>query len=262
MRAGFPMSSINVLIIGSGGREHALAWAVAASPLAGSIHCVPGNPGIAEIARIAPLDLRDHRMIAEYCRAHAIGLVVVGPEAPLVAGLADDLEAEKIKVFGPSRAASRLEASKGFTKDLCRKHGIPTADYERFTNEEDALAYVDRHDVPMVVKADGLAAGKGVTIASTRREAADAVRGIMSGKFGPAECVIEDFLEGEEASFFAIVNGETAVPLASAQDYKRISEGDTGPNTGGMGACSPTPVMTHEICSRAMEEIVRPTIRA
>ncbi|MFL5259274.1 MAG: phosphoribosylamine--glycine ligase [Hyphomicrobiales bacterium] len=256
------MAAVNVLIIGSGGREHALAWAIAASPVVGWIHCAPGNPGIAEIAEIAPLDVADHDAVAAFCLSRAIGLVVVGPEAPLVDGLTDHLEARKIKVFGPSRAAARLEGSKGFGKDLCRRYRIPTAGYERFAREDQALSYVERRPLPIVVKADGLAAGKGVTVAATRGEAVAAVREIMSGSFGAPECVIEEFLEGEEASFFAIVDGETAVPLATAQDYKRVGDGDTGPNTGGMGAYSPAPVMTDRMSRRAMDEIVTPTIRA
>jgi phosphoribosylamine---glycine ligase len=256
------MAAVNVLIIGSGGREHALAWAIAASPVVGSIYCAPGNPGIAEMAEIAPLDVADHDSVAAFCLSHAIGLVVVGPEAPLVEGLTDHLETRKIKVFGPSRAAARLEGSKGFAKDLCRRYRIPTAAYERFTREDQALSYLERRPLPIVVKADGLAAGKGVAVAATRGEAVAAVREIMSGSFGVPECVIEEFLEGEEASFFAIVDGETAVPLATAQDHKRAGDRDTGPNTGGMGAYSPAPVMTDEMCRRAMDEIVAPTIRA
>lgn len=256
------MAAVNVLIIGSGGREHALAWAIAASPVVGSVHCAPGNPGMAKIAEIAPLDIADHDSIAAFCLSRAIGLVVVGPEAPLVEGLTDHLETRKIKVFGPSRAAARLEGSKGFAKDLCRRHGIPTAGYARFTREHEALSYIEGCPLPIVVKADGLAAGKGVTVAATRGDAVAAVREIMSGSFGASECVIEEFLEGAEASFFAIVNGETAVPLATAQDYKRVGDCDTGPNTGGMGAYSPAPVMTDTMCRRAMDEIVAPTIRA
>ncbi len=253
---------MNVLLIGSGGREHALAWALGASPLLTKLFCAPGNPGIAEHADCVPLDAADHEAIVRFCREASIGLVVVGPEAPLVAGLADDLTAAGIEVFGPSKAAARLEGSKGFTKDFCREHGIPTAAYGRFAGGASALVYAERQRLPVVIKADGLAAGKGVTIAATLAEAEAAIRTCSSGAFGEAglEVVIEEFLEGEEASFFALVDGANALALATAQDHKRVGDGDTGPNTGGMGAYSPAPVMTPAMCERAMDEIIRPTV--
>ena len=255
---GRPM---NVLLIGSGGREHALAWAILASPLLGKLYCAPGNAGIAEIAECVALEVADHAAVVRFCREKAIGLVVVGPEVPLVAGLADDLAEARIKVFGPSKAAARLEGSKGFTKDFCTEHGIPTAAYARFEDRATALAYVEHQPLPIVVKADGLTAGKGVTIAETREAAAEAVEACFSGAMGDGRVVIEEFLEGEEASFFALVDGSHAIPLASAQDHKRAFDGDRGPNTGGMGAYSPAPVVTPEIARRAMDEIVWPTVR-
>jgi phosphoribosylamine--glycine ligase len=254
-------SAINVLLIGSGGREHALAWALLASPLLDKLYCAPGNAGIAEIAECVALDPADHGAVARFCRDNGIGLVVVGPEAPLVAGLADDLEAVGIKVFGPSKAAARLEGSKGFTKDFCAEHGIPTAAYARFHDRAAALAYLEGQPLPIVVKADGLAAGKGVTIAETREAAAAAVDACLSGTMGDGGVVIEEYLVGEEASFFALVDGSHAIPLASAQDHKRAFDGDEGPNTGGMGAYSPAPVVTPEVTRRAMDEIVWPTVR-
>jgi phosphoribosylamine--glycine ligase len=255
------MTRFNILLIGSGGREHALAWAMSGSALLGRLYCAPGNPGIAEVANLVPLDVNDHAVIAAFCKSNSIGLVVVGPEAPLVAGLADDLRAQGIKVFGPSKAAARLEGSKGFTKDLCARYRIPTAAYGRFKDEAAAIAYLAQRRSPIVIKADGLAAGKGVTVAMTDQEARAAVRDIFSGKFGEGECVIEEFLEGEEASFFVITDGVHALPLQTAQDHKRAGEGDTGPNTGGMGAYSPAAIMTEEMRARAMNEIVIPTIR-
>ncbi len=253
-----------MLLIGGGGREHALAWKLKQSPLLGTLYCAPGNAGIAEIAEIVPLELSDHAAIARFCKAKGIGLVVIGPEAPLVAGLADDLEAEGIKVFGPSREAARLEGSKGFTKDLCARAGIPTASYARFDNAKAAKAYLATQPLPIVVKADGLAAGKGVTIAETKEAAEAAIDACFAGAFGEAgaELVIEEFLAGEEASFFALVDGEMALPLATAQDHKRAYDGDQGPNTGGMGAYSPAPIMTPELCARVMAEIVEPTVHA
>jgi phosphoribosylamine--glycine ligase len=255
---------MNVLLIGSGGREHALAWAISASPLLTRLYCAPGNAGIAEVAECIALDSADHEAIIGFCRAHDIGLVVVGPEAPLVAGLADDLTAAGIKVFGPSKAAAQLEGSKGFTKDLCREFGIPTAAYGRFTDAGAAKAYLATQKLPIVVKADGLAAGKGVVIAQSHAEAERAIEACFGGQFGAAgaEIVIEAFLEGEEASVFALVDGEHVVPLATAQDHKRAGDGDTGPNTGGMGAYSPAPVMTPAMTARVMDEIIRPTVRA
>jgi phosphoribosylamine--glycine ligase len=253
---------MNVLLIGSGGREHALAWAISASPLLTRLYCAPGNAGIAEVAQCVDLDIADHAAVIRFCADNRIGLVVVGPEAPLVAGIADDLAAANIKVFGPSRAAARLEGSKGFTKDLCREFSIPTGAYGRFTDAREAKAYLARQPVPIVIKADGLAAGKGVVIAETRAAAEAAVEACFSGAFGAAgaEIVIEEFLQGEEASFFALVDGTHALPLATAQDHKRVGDGDTGPNTGGMGAYSPAPVMTPEMTRRTMDEIIRPTV--
>jgi phosphoribosylamine--glycine ligase len=253
---------MNVLVIGSGGREHALTWALAASPLLETLYCAPGNAGIAEVARCVKLDVADPQAVVAFCREAKIALVVVGPEAPLVGGMADVLTAARIKVFGPSRAAARLEGSKGFTKDLCRECAIPTAAYARFANPADALAYLRRQPLPIVVKADGLAAGKGVAIAATQGEAERAVEACFAGAFGPAgaEIVIEEFLEGEEASFFALVDGKDALALATAQDHKRVGDGDTGPNTGGMGAYSPAPVMTEAMARRTMDEIIRPTV--
>ena len=253
---------MNILLIGSGGREHALAWAIGNSPLCDKLFVAPGNPGIGQIARLADVKVTDHAAVIAFCKAEAIGLVVVGPEAPLVAGLADDLQAAGIKVFGPSKFAAQLEGSKGFTKDICAKYGIPTAAYGRFTDKPSALAYLDAHGVPIVIKADGLAAGKGVTVAMNITEARAALDDIFSGRFGGAECVIEEFLEGEEASFFVLTDGRNALPLATAQDHKRVGDGDTGPNTGGMGAYSPAPCMTQVLCDKALEKIVKPTIRA
>jgi phosphoribosylamine--glycine ligase len=252
---------MNVLLIGAGGREHALAWALLASPLLGKLTCAPGNAGIAEIADCVALDVADHGAVVGFCRENNIGLVVVGPEAPLVAGLADDLGAAGIKVFGPSRAAAQLEGSKGFTKDFCAEHGIPTAAYARCNDRAAALAYLERQALPIVVKADGLAAGKGVTVAETREAAAAAVEACFSEALGDGGVVIEEFLIGEEASFFALVDGSHALPLASAQDHKRAFDGDQGPNTGGMGAYSPAPVVTPEIARRTMDEIIWPTVR-
>ncbi|MGA8158607.1 MAG: phosphoribosylamine--glycine ligase, partial [Rhodoplanes sp.] len=239
---------MNILLLGSGGREHALAWKMAASPLTDQLYCAPGNAGIAQDATCVALNPADHAAVVEFCKSHAIDLVVVGPEAPLVAGIVDDLEAAGIKAFGPSKAAARLEGSKGFAKDLCRANNIPTAAYERFAEAAPAKAYARARGAPIVVKADGLAAGKGVIVATTVAEAETAIDMILGGGLGAAgtELVVEDFLEGEEASFFALCDGETALPLASAQDHKRVFDGDHGPNTGGMGAYSPAPVMTEE----------------
>lgn len=254
---------MKVLLVGSGGREHALAWALAASPVLTRLYCAPGNAGIAEVAECVALDIEDHAAIIQFCIDHGIGFVVVGPEAPLVAGLADDLAAAKIKVFGPSKAAARLEGSKGFTKDFCREFNIPTAAYRRFDHREPALAYAAEHPLPVVVKADGLAAGKGVTVAETHAEAAVAIEACFAGAFGAAgaEVVIEECLVGEEASFFALIDGTHALPLIAAQDHKRAFDGEQGPNTGGMGAYSPAPVMTPEMTRRTMDEIVWPTVR-
>ena len=253
---------MNVLLIGSGGREHALAWAISASPLLSKLYCAPGNPGISQVAELAAIDIASHAAVIEFCKAHAINFVVVGPEAPLVAGLVDDLKAAGIKAFGPSKFAAQLEGSKGFTKDICAKYNIPTAAYGRFTDLGKARAYLAKHGAPIVIKADGLAAGKGVTVATTLEEALAALNDIFSGRFGEAECVIEEFLEGEEASFFVLSDGVHTLPLATAQDHKRVGDGDTGPNTGGMGAYSPAPCMTEALCAEVLEKIVRPTVAA
>ncbi len=253
---------MNILLLGSGGREHALAWAIAKSPRTDKLFIAPGNPGTAQAGANVALDIADHAAVISFAREHDIGLVVVGPEAPLVAGIVDDLAAAGIPAFGPRKAAAQLEGSKSFTKALCDEFNIPTAAYARFTEAEPALLYVRERGAPIVVKADGLAAGKGVVVAETQEQAEDAVRLVFSGQFGAAgaSVVIEDFLDGEEASFFALSDGETAVPLASAQDHKRVFDGDKGPNTGGMGAYSPAPVVTPEIARRVMDEIVNPTV--
>ena len=250
---------MNVLLLGSGGREHALAWKLAASPLLSTLYAAPGNPGIAEEATVVALDAADHAAVVTFCREKKVDLVVVGPEAPLVAGIADDLRAAGIRVFGPSRAAAQLEGSKGFTKDLCAEFGIPTAAYRRFGDAAAAKAYVKEQGAPIVVKADGLAAGKGVTVATTLDEALAAVDACLAEP--GAEVVVEEFLTGEEASFFCLCDGVTALPFGTAQDHKRVGEGDTGPNTGGMGAYSPAPVMTPETVERTMRAIVEPTMK-
>jgi phosphoribosylamine---glycine ligase len=255
---------MNILLLGSGGREHALAWKIAASPLTDKLYCAPGNAGIARECELAPLDVADHAAVIAFCRAQKIDLVVVGPEAPLCAGIVDDLASAGIKAFGPSKLAAQLEGSKGFTKDLCKANDIPTGAYERFTAPALAKAYIRARGAPIVVKADGLAAGKGVVVAMSVAEAEAAIDMMFAGGLGEAgtEVVVEEFLDGEEASFFALCDGETAVPFASAQDHKRVFDGDEGPNTGGMGAYSPAPVMTPEMSRRAMDEIVLPTVRA
>ncbi len=255
---------MNILLLGSGGREHALAWKMAASPLVDRLYCAPGNAGIAQEAEIVSLDVADHGAVIAFCRDRAVDLVVVGPEAPLVAGLVDDLEAAGVKAFGPTRKAAQLEGSKGFTKDVCRAHGIPTADYERFTSAAAAIAYIRARGAPIVVKADGLAGGKGVVVAATVEEAERAVEEMFAGAFGAAgaEIVVEEFLEGEEASFFALCDGDTALAFGTAQDHKRVRDGDQGPNTGGMGAYSPAPVMTPALIGRTMSAIIEPTLAA
>jgi phosphoribosylamine--glycine ligase len=255
---------MNILLLGSGGREHALAWKMAASPLADNLYCAPGNAGVAREAKIVALDPGDHAAVVAFCKEREIDLVVIGPEAPLVAGLVDDLTAAGIKAFGPTKEAAQLEGSKGFTKDLCRANNIPTAAYERFAAKEPAKAYLRKVGAPIVVKADGLAAGKGVVVAETLEQAEAAVDMMFGGGLGAAgaEVVIEECLVGEEASFFALCDGETAIPLASAQDHKRAFDNDKGPNTGGMGAYSPAPVMTDEMTARTMREIIEPTLRA
>ena len=254
---------MKVLLIGSGGREHALAWKIAQSPWLTKLYAAPGNPGIADHAELVPISGDDHEAILAFCRGHDIEFVVVGPEAPLVAGLADQLRAEGFAVFGPSAAAAQLEGSKGFTKDLCARYDIPTGAYQRFNNAPKAKAYVRAQGAPIVIKADGLAAGKGVTVAMTLDEAFAAIDDCFEGAFGEAgaEVVVEAFLDGEEASFFCLCDGKTLLPLATAQDHKRVGDGDTGPNTGGMGAYSPAPVMTPELVDRTMKEIIEPTMR-
>lgn len=253
---------MNVLLLGSGGREHALARALAISPRLGTLFAAPGNPGIAEVATCLAIDPSDAPAVLAACRTHAIDFVVVGPEAPLVAGLVDALEAAGIRAFGPSRAAAQLEGSKGFTKDFCTRHAIPTAAYRRCADLASARAYLAQVGAPIVVKADGLAAGKGVVVAATPAEADAAVADIFGGAFGAAgaSVVIEEVLVGEEASFFALCDGARAVPFASAQDHKRVGEGDTGPNTGGMGAYSPAPIVSASTSRRIMAEIIEPTL--
>ncbi len=255
---------MNVLLIGSGGREHALAWAFSASPMLDKLYCAPGNAGIADLAECVALDSANHDAVIAFCRSEKIEFVVIGPELPLVAGLGDALGEAHIKYFGPTKAAAQLEGSKGYTKDLCREFNIPTAAYGRFKDAAGARAYLAKQALPIVVKADGLAAGKGVIIAATRLEAEDAIDACFAGTFGLAgsEVVIEEFLEGEEASFFALCDGKNSLALATAQDHKRVGDGDTGPNTGGMGAYSPAPVMTPDLIERTMREIVRPTVAA
>ena len=248
---------MNILLLGSGGREDALAWRLRQSPSCDKLLAAPGNPGIARWAACVLIDPCDAGTVVDLARREAIDLVVVGPEAPLVAGVADALRAGGVAVFGPNATAAQLEGSKGFTKDLCRANGIPTAAYVRTESAGEARAALDRFSIPVVIKADGLAAGKGVTVAMTRSEAEAAIEAI-----GDSATVIEEFLEGEEASLFALVDGENAVALASAQDHKRVGEGDTGPNTGGMGAYAPAPILTSELQKRAMDEIISPTARA
>ena len=252
----------NILVLGSGGREHALAWKIAQSPLLGTLYCAPGNGGMATLAENVALDMADHEAVISFCRAEAIDLVVIGPEAPLVAGLADDLNRANIAAFGPGKIAAQLEGSKGYTKDLCAEADIPTAAYGRFDNACDALAYLDTQSAPIVVKADGLAAGKGVIIAEDMQTARDAVEDIFDGAFGEAgaELVVEEFMTGEEASFFVLCDGENALPMATAQDHKRVGDGDTGPNTGGMGAYSPASIMTPALIEQTMETIIKPTL--
>ena len=255
---------MNILLLGSGGREHALAWKMAASPLADRLYCAPGNAGIAQEAECVALDIADHAAVIAFCRTNRIDLVVVGPEAPLCAGIVDDLETAGIKAFGPGKIAAQLEGSKGFTKDLCRANNIPTAAYERFRSAAPAKDYIRAKATPIVVKADGLAAGKGVVVAQSVAEAEAAVDMMFSGVLGAAgvEVVVEEFLDGEEASFFALCDGETALSLTTAQDHKRVFDGDKGPNTGGMGAYSPAPNIDDAMSARVMTEIIQPTLRA
>ena len=255
---------MKILLLGGGGREHALAWKIAASPLTTKLWCAPGNAGIAQEAECIPVDLTDHAAVIALAKKLAADFVVVGPDNPLVAGIVDDLEAAGFRTFGPTKAAARLEGSKGFTKDLCRKYGIPTAAYGRFTDAASAKAYVRAQGAPIVVKADGLALGKGVVVAQTIAEAEAAIDMMFGGAFGASgsEVVVEEFLSGEEVSFFALCDGETAIPLASAQDHKRAFDGDQGPNTGGMGAYSPVPAFTEDLARQMMDAFVLPTMRA
>lgn len=254
---------MKVLLIGSGGRENALVWKIASSPLLEKLWCAPGNPGTAELAENIDLATEDHAAVITFCQTNAVDLVMIGPEAPLVDGLVDSLEKAAIKVVGPSAKAAQLEGSKGFTKDLCARFNIPTGAYGRFNNAPKAKAYIRAQGVPIVVKADGLAAGKGVVVAMTMEEALNAVDACFEGAFGAAgaEVVVEEFLQGEEASFFCLCDGTTAIPFGTAQDHKRVGDGDTGLNTGGMGAYSPAPVMTDDMIARTMRELIEPTMR-
>ncbi|MBB3949648.1 phosphoribosylamine--glycine ligase [Aureimonas jatrophae] len=249
----------DVLLIGSGGREHALAWKLAQSPELGRLYAAPGNPGIAQHAEVVSLDVTDHAAVIRFCETARIGLVVVGPEVPLVAGLADALRASDVVVFGPSAAAARLEGSKGFTKDLCTRQSIPTARYRRFTDAVAARDYVREQGAPIVIKADGLAAGKGVTVAQHVDEALAAVDACFADGVG-AEVVVEECMTGPEVSLFCLCDGERAIPFGTAQDHKRAFDGDQGPNTGGMGAFSPSPLMDDALLERVMREIIRPTL--
>jgi phosphoribosylamine--glycine ligase len=255
---------MKILLLGSGGREHALAWKIAASPLMTKLWCAPGNAGIAREAECVALDITDHAAVIGFCKTNKVDFVVVGPDAPIAAGIVDDLNKEGFKAFGPTRAAGQLESSKKFTKALCRANHIPTAAYGHFTDAAAAKAYIRQQGAPIVVKADGLAAGKGVVVAMTQEEALAAVDMMFGGGLGEAgaEVVVEEFMQGEEASFFALCDGEHALQLATAQDHKRAFDGDKGPNTGGMGAYSPAPVMTEAMCARVMEEMIKPTLRA
>jgi phosphoribosylamine--glycine ligase len=254
---------MKILLVGSGGREHALAWAIRRSPLCETLYCAPGNAGIREMATLVPIGAEDVDALEKFAREQKIDLVVVGPEGPLVAGLVDRLDAAGIKAFGPSAAAARLEGSKGFMKDMVAKAGIPTAAYGRFTDAESAKNFIREKGAPIVVKTDGLAAGKGVVVAMSEAEALAAVDQMMTGKqFGAAgdELVIESFLSGEEASFFAIIDGKTALPLIAAQDHKRVGDGDTGPNTGGMGAYSPAPVVSDDVAQKILDRCITPLV--
>ncbi len=253
---------MNVLLIGGGGREHALGWALNKSPNLSQLYAAPGNAGFADIATCIDLNVTDHTAVITFCREHDIALVVVGPEAPLVDGLADTLSQADIPVFGPSKAAAQLEGSKSFTKQLCEDFNIPTAAYGHFKNANDAKAYVEEQGAPIVIKADGLAAGKGVVMARTNDEAFAAIDNCFSGGFGAAgaEVVIEEWMEGEEASFFVLTDGTSILPFGTAQDHKRVGDGDTGLNTGGMGAYSPAPVMTPEVVQQTIDTIIAPTV--
>ncbi|WP_460274642.1 phosphoribosylamine--glycine ligase [Celeribacter sp. ULVN23_4] len=253
---------MNILILGSGGREHALAWAVMQNPKCDKLIVAPGNAGIAAIAECASFDINDGAAVVSFVEENAIDFVIIGPEAPLAAGVADDLRAAGVLTFGPSKAAAQLEASKGFTKEICDASGAPTAGYARFDDAEKAKAYIREQGAPIVVKADGLAAGKGVIVAMDLDTALDAIDDMFGGAFGGAgaEVVIEEFMDGEEASWFILCDGENVLPVGTAQDHKRVGDGDTGLNTGGMGAYSPAPVMTDSVIQKAMDEIVKPTV--
>ena len=253
---------MNILILGSGGREHSLAWAVKQNPKCDRLIVAPGNAGIASVAECAALDIMDGGAVCAFADAQSIDFVIVGPEAPLAVGVADRLREAGILCFGPSAAAAQLEASKAFTKEICDASGAPTAGYARFTNAAEARAYVEAQGAPIVIKADGLAAGKGVVVAMTLQDALDAVDDMLGGAFGEAgaEVVIEEFMEGEEASFFILSDGTNILPIGTAQDHKRAFDGDEGPNTGGMGAYSPAPVMTDAVTRKALDEIVQPTV--
>ena len=253
---------MNILILGSGGREHSLAWAIKQNPKCDRLIVAPGNAGIAMVAECADIDILDGGAVATFAAENAVDFVIVGPEAPLAAGVADRLRAAGLLVFGPSQAAAQLEASKSFTKAICDAANAPTAAYAHFTDADSARTYIREQGAPIVVKADGLAAGKGVIVAMTVAEALAAIDDMFDGSFGDAgaEVVIEEFMDGEEASFFVLCDGDTILPVGTAQDHKRAYDGDTGPNTGGMGAYSPAPVMTDEITQKALDEIIRPTM--
>lgn len=255
---------MNILLIGSGGREHALAWKIAASPLLRKLYCAPGNPATTEFGENINLDIDNHPLVIDFCKTHSIDLVIVGPEAPLVAGITDSLNRANICVFGPTQKAAQLEGSKAFTKDLCCQNNIPTGSYQCFNDAAKAKAYIHQQGVPIVIKMDGLAAGKGVVVATTIEEAFNAVDACFKSTFEDAEnkIVVESFLEGEEASFFCLCDGKIALPFGSAQDHKRVGDGDTGANTGGMGAYSPAPIMTEEIVNRTLKEIVEPALKS
>ena len=253
---------MNILILGSGGREHALAWAVLQNPKCDELTCAPGNAGMALIAKCVDMDIMDGAVVSAYCLENKVDFVIVGPEAPLAVGVADDLRSAGVLTFGPSKAAAMLEASKSFTKEICDACNAPTAAYGRFAAPEPAKAYIREQGAPIVVKADGLAAGKGVIVAMSEGEALGAIDDMFDGSFGEAgaEVVIEEFMEGEEASFFVLSDGKSVLPMGTAQDHKRVGEGDTGPNTGGMGAYSPAPVMTPQVVQKTLDEIVQPTV--
>ncbi len=255
---------MNILLIGSGGREHTIAKSLSKSKKLKNLYCIPGNAGIEEVAACYNKDISNKKEILEFCIKNEVELVFIGPEIPLVEGLADYLNKNDILAFGPSKSASQLEGSKSYTKDLCKKFNIPTAKYEKFKNKANASKYIENHPYPLVIKVDGLAAGKGVIIAENKSQELNSLSDIFSGKFGSAgnEVVIEEFLKGEEASFFVISDGKNFIPLTSAQDHKRIGEGDTGLNTGGMGAYSPAPIMTEELIEKTIKKIIEPTLKA